>query len=142
MEKLTVKQEKFCLAYVETGNASEAYRRSYDTEESKYKSVNEKASRLLSQPHIRARVDKLMADLVEIHRKTMKDLLDDLEEARLIAKDIKAPAAMITATMSHARLTGMDKPIADDDKGQELNINFSVSEAVADVKVTVGKPKE
>ena len=141
MEKLTVKQEKFCLAYVETGNASEAYRRSYDTEESKYKSVNEKASRLLSQSHIRARVDKLMSELKQIHQKTMSDLLNDLEEARQIAIETKAPAAMISATMSHARLTGMDRAVAEDDEGQTLNINFSVSEPVDNVKVTVGKPK-
>jgi len=25
--KLTIKQEKFCCAYIETGNASEAYRK-------------------------------------------------------------------------------------------------------------------
>ena len=29
-KKLTPKQESFCLAYIETGNASEAYRQAYD----------------------------------------------------------------------------------------------------------------
>ncbi|TIS17849.1 MAG: hypothetical protein E5X10_01890, partial [Mesorhizobium sp.] len=32
-DELTQKQEAFCLAYVETGNASEAYRRSCDVGE-------------------------------------------------------------------------------------------------------------
>lgn len=30
MSELTIKQENFCLYHVETGNASEAYRRAYD----------------------------------------------------------------------------------------------------------------
>ena len=30
MNKLTTKQEKFCKSFIETGNATEAYRRSYD----------------------------------------------------------------------------------------------------------------
>ncbi|MHA0947931.1 terminase small subunit [Enterobacter ludwigii] len=29
MAGLTIKQEAFCQAYIETGNASEAYRRGY-----------------------------------------------------------------------------------------------------------------
>ena len=32
---LTPKQEAFCLAYMETGNASEAYRRAYDADNMK-----------------------------------------------------------------------------------------------------------
>ena len=31
-DKLTPKQEAFVLAYIETGNASEAYRRAYNAE--------------------------------------------------------------------------------------------------------------
>ncbi|SQE31532.1 Terminase small subunit [Mannheimia haemolytica] len=30
MTELTPKQEAFCLAYIETGNASEAYRQAYE----------------------------------------------------------------------------------------------------------------
>ena len=30
MNELTQKQENFCLAYIETGNASEAYRKAYN----------------------------------------------------------------------------------------------------------------
>jgi len=33
--KLTPKQQKFCYKYIETGNASKAYRQSYDTENMK-----------------------------------------------------------------------------------------------------------
>ncbi|MGU9998175.1 terminase small subunit, partial [Bordetella avium] len=37
---LTPKQEAFALAYVETGNASEAYRRAYSAERMKPETVN------------------------------------------------------------------------------------------------------
>ena len=33
MNELTQKQENFCLAYIETGNASEAYRKAYNAAE-------------------------------------------------------------------------------------------------------------
>ena len=51
---LTPKQEAFVLAYVKTGNASEAYRQVYDTNASA-KTINEKASRLLAEGKVRAR---------------------------------------------------------------------------------------
>lgn len=38
--QLTPKQETFCLAYIETGNASEAYRQAYDAENMKPDTVN------------------------------------------------------------------------------------------------------
>ena len=44
MSKLTPKQENFCLAYLETSNASEAYRRAYDSENMKPESINVNAS--------------------------------------------------------------------------------------------------
>lgn len=58
---LTPKQEAFCLAYVETGNASEAYRRAYSARNMSAKTVWEKASRLLSEGKVRARLDELRA---------------------------------------------------------------------------------
>jgi phage terminase small subunit len=63
-EKLTPKQEAFVIAYLETGNASEAYRRSYNTKASA-KTITEKASRLLAEGNIRARIDELQDKVVE-----------------------------------------------------------------------------
>lgn len=42
--KLTIKQEAFARAYVETGNASEAYRRAYDAARMKPEVIAVKAS--------------------------------------------------------------------------------------------------
>ncbi len=49
---LTPKQEKFCLAYLETGNASEAYRRAYNAAKMKAATVNRNAKALLDNTKI------------------------------------------------------------------------------------------
>lgn len=60
--KLTIKQENFCNYYVETGNASEAYRRAYSCAKMKDESVNRKAIELLNYGKITARVAELQAE--------------------------------------------------------------------------------
>jgi len=57
---LTPKQEAFARAYVDCGNLSEAYRRSYDVgEDTKPETVWEAASRLGAQADVAARVAEL-----------------------------------------------------------------------------------
>ena len=55
-KSLTPKQERFCLAYIETGNASEAYRIAYDAKGMKPESINRKAKELLDNGKITARL--------------------------------------------------------------------------------------
>lgn len=57
--KLTIKQERFCNLYVETGNASEAYRRAYSCGNMKSETVNRLAFDILNAPKITARVKEL-----------------------------------------------------------------------------------
>lgn len=63
MRKLTPKQEKFCNGYVETGNASEAYRNAYNCKNMKPNTVNRKAKELLDNGKISARVAELQSEL-------------------------------------------------------------------------------
>lgn len=56
---MTPKQEAFALAYVETGNASEAYRRAYNAENMKPAVINVKASQLLHSDKVAVRVADL-----------------------------------------------------------------------------------
>jgi len=44
---LTPKQEKFCNLYLETGNASEAYRSSYSASRMKPETIHRRAKELL-----------------------------------------------------------------------------------------------
>lgn len=60
---LTPKQQRFCEAYILTGNASEAYRRSYEASRMAAKTITEKASRLLTQDNIAAMVEELQGRL-------------------------------------------------------------------------------
>ena len=75
--KLTPKQEAFCYSYIETGNASEAYRRSYNADKMKPESVNRKAKELLENVKISARLDKLRAELKQRHVVTIDRVLDE-----------------------------------------------------------------
>lgn len=63
MGVLTVKQENFCNYYVESGNASEAYRRAYDCRKMKPETVNVKAAELLRYGKIAVRVATLQAEM-------------------------------------------------------------------------------
>ena len=112
---MTPKQELFAQAYLETSNASEAYKRAYNTQ-ANANTVNRKASQLLKHPE----VIKLLADLQAIHRQrhklTIDDILQELEDARQKALKAETPqcSAAISATMSKAKLLGLDKVTATD----------------------------
>lgn len=107
--ELTPKQEKFCQKYVELGNASEAYRQSYDAEKMKPESINRKAKELMDNVKIRARVKELQNRLVKKHEVTVDTLLGELEEARVSALTATTPqsGAAVSATMGKAKLTGL-----------------------------------
>ncbi len=80
MNKLTPKQEKFAQLYVSLGNASEAYRQSYDVDKSKPETVTENASRLLADSNVLARVEEIKADTAKDHSVTRKDIVRMLFE--------------------------------------------------------------
>lgn len=110
---LTPKQENFCLAYLETGNASEAYRRSYDASKMNSDNINRKAKDLLNNGKITARLVELRKPIMERHAITVDDLLRELEEARQLAIQEAAPAPAVSATMGKAKLLGLDKQVVE-----------------------------
>ena len=110
---LTPKQENFCLAYLETGNASEAYRRAYSAENMKPDSINVNACKLLADAKIALRLEELREPIMQRHAITVDDLLAELEEARQLAISTEAPAPAVSATMGKAKLLGLDKQVID-----------------------------
>lgn len=79
-DTLTQKQEDFCLAYIETGNASEAYRRAYDAENMKPETICKRASELLANGDITGRVKalrKATAERVAVDRAWVLERLID-----------------------------------------------------------------
>lgn len=105
--KLTIKQESFCQAYIETGNASEAYRRSYNAKNMKPDTVTEAASRLVSDSKVSARLDVLKAAHRKRHEVTVDSLTNEYEEARLAGMTNGQVSAAVSATTGKAKLHGL-----------------------------------
>ncbi len=135
---LTPKQEAFALAYVETGNASEAYRRAYNAEKMKPASVAVNASKLLAGAKVALRVQELQAKAVERHEITVDDLIRELEEARTAASKQEKPqaAAMVAATLGKAKLLGMltDKTEVTGKDGGPVETVTRVTRTIVDPK--------
>lgn len=108
---MTPKQEKFCQAYVEAGNASEAYRLAYDADSMKPASVNRSAFDLLNNPKITSRVEALRQAHAARHEITIDSLLTELEAARQLGRETGQASAMVGATMAKAKLLGLDKNV-------------------------------
>lgn len=64
---LTPKQEAFCRAYLESGNASAAYRKAYDVgEDTKPEVVHVKASELAANGNVTVRLQELRNQAAEV----------------------------------------------------------------------------
>lgn len=76
--KLSIKQENFCNYYLECGNASEAYRRSYDCAKMKSETINIKAIELLNNGKITVRVKELQEEQKSRSDITKERILNEL----------------------------------------------------------------
>ncbi len=105
--KLTLKQEKFCQVFIETGNASEAYRQAYDTEKMKESSINRKAVEVLENVKITARLDELRDIHAERHNITVDKLTGMFMASYHLALSNNNPSAGIAATNGLGKLHGL-----------------------------------
>lgn len=78
MKKLTIKQENFCNYYIESGNASDAYRRAYLCEKMRDKQVWEESCKLLSNPNVAQRVKELQEEQKNKSDITKERILQEL----------------------------------------------------------------
>lgn len=108
MSTPTAKQETFALAYVETGNASEAYRRAFAVGEgTKPETVWSEASRTLADRRVSARVMELQ-ELARLRLMvSVESLTAELEVARQLALKSDTAAAAVSATLGKAKLHGL-----------------------------------
>lgn len=112
MGDLTEKQEAFARAYVETGNASEAYRQVCAGENTKPETIWPAASRMLSDCKVLARVDEIRAEAAREAGYTVQQAALEYEEARVLAmagtNDAKpSAAAAVAAVTGKAKLFGL-----------------------------------
>lgn len=104
---LTPKQEKFCLAYLKTGNASEAYRQAYAADGMKPATINVKASELLSNGKVSVRLDELRKPVAKAAQMTLESHLADLKMLRDKALEADQFSAAITAETNRGKAAGL-----------------------------------
>lgn len=103
------------MVYLETGNATEAYRQAYDVSNMKPASINRLAHGQLENVNIRSRLKELREPIMDRHQITIDSLVAELEEARIAALTCETPqaSAAVGATMGKAKLCGLDKQVID-----------------------------
>ena len=107
---LTQKQEAFCLAHIETGNASEAYRRVYNTSRMKAETINRKAKELMDNGKITARLIELNAPALERANVTIEWVAANLVE--VVERCMQRAPVMVRA--------GRQWVQAQDDEGRDI----------------------
>jgi phage terminase small subunit len=110
-DDLTPKQEAFALAYVETGNAAEAYRRAYDVKAATtHSTIYVAASELLRHPKINLRIKELQAQAVDLCLYTVQSAFEEYEAARQLALQENNPSAAVSAVNGKVKLFGLEAP--------------------------------
>jgi phage terminase small subunit len=145
---MTPKQEKFCLLYRETGNASEAYRQAYDAAKMKPETVNRNAKALLDNSKIATRLRELGQVDMERHIVTADTIASMLKEDREFAREMETPSAAVTATMGLAKLYGLltDKTEVTGKDGAAIKIEAVKADAesfkrtIAGIAARIGAP--
>lgn len=104
---LTPKQEGFCLDYIATGNASEAYRRNYDCSKMKETTVTRNAKTMVDDSKISARIEELRKPIREKACLTLEEHLSTLERLRNKAEEAEQFTAAITAETNRGKASGL-----------------------------------
>lgn len=104
---LTAKQEAFCQAIVAGMSQADAYRKAYDAENMKPATVQSKASILMADGKVRARVEELRQPVIKKVRYGLEQAMLEAEEAFQVAKGKENGGAMVAAATLRAKLNGL-----------------------------------
>ena len=104
---LNPEENRFILAYRETSNANEAYRRAYDKPTWTAASINRSAKRVMARPVVAARLAKLEAEDRARCAVTVDSITGELDAAYMLALWLGQPAAAVAALMGKAKLHGL-----------------------------------
>lgn len=110
---VTEQQEKFCRVFVETGNASEAYRQAYNAKNMGANTIAARASEMLNKSNITVRLQQLREVHQKRHAITVDTLLEKLNKVYTVALGAETPqsSAAVQAVMGQAKLLGLDKQL-------------------------------
>lgn len=119
---LTAKQEAFCVAYLKCGNASDAYRQSYDASGMKAETIHRKAKDLLDNGKIAARLQELRAPAVTEAQMTLEAHLNALAAIRDAAVLVGQYGPAVAAERSRGQSAGFYQNRSRD--AEPLNISI------------------
>jgi phage terminase small subunit len=106
--KLTLKQEAFVHAYLETGNASEAYRRAYNASKMKPETIRVKAAELLRNGNVSVRLDEIQSKVKRM-----------AEDRYLVTED------RVIAELAKLAFANMGDYIKVDEDAANVSLDFS-----------------
>ena len=108
MSALTPKQEKFAQCVAEGMSQADAYRSSYNCKPTtKSDTIINKASELMRNGYITARVDELRKPIIAKVRMTLESHLEDLQRLRNMAVKAEQFGAAITAEVARGKAAGL-----------------------------------
>ena len=103
---LTPKQEAFCLALIQSGNATDAYRAAGYSAKMADKTAAEAASRLAKNSKVVARMTELRSVATAEAALTIAGHLADLKELRDLAKGEGKFSAAVAAEVARGKVSG------------------------------------
>ena len=106
LRKLTLKQEAFRNAFLETGNACRAYRRAYDCANMSAHAIEVEASRLVRHPVIALSIEQYRKSKIADTMLTLEEHMVELRKLRDVAKARGQLSAAIRAEELRGRLRG------------------------------------
>lgn len=104
---LTPKQEAFCTYYLQSGNATDAYRKAGYGPNMAEKTISEAASRLLKNSKVVARIEALRVPVAEKAQLTLETHLADLQRLRNMAAKKDQFSAAISAEIARGKAAGL-----------------------------------
>lgn len=142
---MTPKREKFVLAYLETGSASEAYRQAFNAAKMKAETIHKRASELLAQGEVAGRIEALRSKAAEAVQMTIEGHLEDLKRIRDLAMRDGNFAPAVTAEIARGKVSGFytDRLKIDDerDRMSDDELRRRVVEKFAELGINgPGKP--
>lgn len=104
---LTQKQEIFACKVAEGETYADAYRHAYNAENMAQNTIWVKASVLMADGKVAARVAELQERAAKMCAVTIASLTKELDEDRELARSKDMPSAAISAVMGKAKLHGL-----------------------------------
>jgi len=120
---MTPKQEKFAQCIADGMNQADAYRAAYDAEKMKPESIYSKASELMADGKVAARVKELKEQLSSKALWTRADSVRALQNAISIAENKDNAAGLVAAIKELNAMHGFNEPSKLELTGGTNNVN-------------------